>query len=120
MQAKYFEIGPKKPTKVSAVLYGYDDVKISWNKVTGATGYKIYYKRGTDTQYKLIRTTTATSYSAKNLTDGVKYSFKVITYKTVNKNNCENAGYVKSIYTLKKLSAPTVSKSGTKVKGYKR
>lgn len=115
-KALYFEIGPKNPSTVKTVLYGYDDVKISWSKVSGASGYKVYYKKATASSWTLLKTTTATSYKKANLSDGVKYDFKVVTYKTVSGNACENAGKTTSIYTLKTVSGVKVAKSGTKVK----
>ncbi|MDO5392923.1 MAG: hypothetical protein Q4F24_17810, partial [Eubacteriales bacterium] len=115
-KAVYFEIGPKNPTTVSTSLYGYDDVKVSWSRVSGATGYKVYYKKSTSSSYTYLGRTTGTYYKKANLTDGAKYYFKVVTYKTVDENQCENAGKTGSIYTLKKISAPGVSRYETKVK----
>ncbi len=49
-------------------------VDISWNAVTGATNYNVYiYTTG----YKLLTTTTETSYTATGLTNGTKYGFLV-------------------------------------------
>ncbi|MBR4019764.1 MAG: hypothetical protein IKI99_00460, partial [Firmicutes bacterium] len=42
----YFNIVPKKTSSAKAELYGYDDVKFSRSKVTGASGYLVYYKKG--------------------------------------------------------------------------
>lgn len=115
-KALYFEIGPKNPSTVRTALYGYDDVKVSWSKVSGASGYKVYYKKATASSWTLLKTTTATSYKKANLSDGVKYNFKVFAYKKVNGNACENAGKTSSIFTLKKVAGVKVAKSGSKVK----
>ena len=115
-KAVYFEIGPKNPSSVKTALYGYDDVKVSWSKVSGASGYKVYYKKSSASSWTLLKTTTATSYKKANLSDGVKYVFKVVAYKNVNGNACENAGKTSSIYTLKTVAGVKVAKSGTKVK----
>lgn len=112
----YFEIGPKNPSSVKTVLYGYDDVKVSWSKVSGASGYKVYYKKSNDASWTLLKTTTSTSYKKANLSDGVKYDFKVVAYKNVSGNACENSGKTSSIYTLKKISGVKISKSSSKVK----
>ena len=64
----------------------------------------------------MLKTTTATSYKKANLSDGVKYDFKVVTYKTVSGNACENAGKTSSIYTLKKVTGVKAAKSSSKVK----
>ena len=115
-KALYFEIGPKNPSTVKTVFYGYDDVKVSWSKVSDASGYKVYYKKATDSSWTLLKTTKATSYKKANLSDGVKYNFKVVAYKKVSGNACENAGKTSSIYTLKKVAGVKAAKSGSKVK----
>ena len=53
-------------------------IKVTWNKVTGAPRYMVYYKEGTG-GWKKIGTTTATSYTraAKYLKNGVTYAFTV-------------------------------------------
>jgi len=111
----YFTIGPKNPTSITAKLYGYDDVKVSWNKVSGASGYKVYYKKSTSDTWS-SKSTTGKSLKLSNLSDGVKYDIKVVTYKTVKGKKCYNAGKTANVYTLKKVSGVKVAKSGSKVK----
>lgn len=105
------------PAKMRTTLYGYDDVKISWSKVSGASGYYVYYKKSTSSEYVQLTRTTATSAKAANLTDGVKYNFKVIPYYKSGDSRYQSAKYkTSSLYTLKEMKTPKVSKSGTKVK----
>lgn len=103
---------PKAPATVTTSLYGHDDVKVTWSKVSGATSYNVYYKRASSSNYTFLGNTTSNYYKKSGLTDGVKYYFKVVACK----NKLKSAGKTSSIYTLKKLSTPRVSKSGTKVK----
>jgi len=112
----YFTIGPKNPKTVKTTLYGYDDVKISWSAVSGRTGYQVYYKKSGDSEYKLLKTLWDTSLKVKNLTDGKKYTFKVVVYKNLNGYTCYNGGKTSSITTLKKVSGVKAKKSGSKVK----
>ena len=123
----YFTIVPKTPASAKATLTakygataGYDDVKFSWSKVGNASGYAVYYKRASApaSAYTLLTRTTGTSAYKKNLSDGVKYTFKVVPYyKASDGNRYENeTGKTATVYTLKKLSAPTLSRSGSKVK----
>ena len=122
---KYFVIVPKAPATATAALTtqysktsGYDDVKFSWAKSTGATGYKVYYRKSSASKENLLGTTSGTSMSIKNLEDGAKYIFKVVPYYRAS-NNYEYtalAGKTAYVYTLKKLAAPTLTRSGTKVK----
>ena len=110
-----FYILPKAPTSLSTQLYGYDDVKLSWSKSTGANGYYVYYKKSTDKEYKQKRVT-GTSIKLSDLYDGVKYDFKVAPYCNIETSQISPSYKTSSIYTLKKLSTPKVVKSGTKVK----
>jgi len=112
----YFTIGPKNPSSVKTTLYGYDDVKVSWSKVSGASGYVVYYKKASASSYTKLKTTTSTSYKKSNLSDGVKYDFKVVAYKTAGGNKCYNAGKTSSITTLKKITGVKAKKSSSKIK----
>lgn len=114
----YFTIVPKKPNTVKAELCGYDDVKVSWSKSVGATGYTVYYKTAKEKKYTyLTRTTKRYTYAAKNLSAGKKYEFKVVPYfQSGKKRYTALSSTTDSVYTLKKVSTPKVSKSGTKVK----
>lgn len=119
----YFTIVPKTPKSASAKLStasgGYNDVKFSWTASTGASGYMVYYKKASASKYTYYKSTTKTTLTKKNLADGTKYNFKVVPYyKTSDGTKYYLSDQYKavSIYTLKKMSAPTLSKSGTKVK----
>ena len=61
--------------KIAKVAGG---IKVTWNKVTGAPRYMVYYKEGNG-GWKKIGTTIATSYTraAKYLKNGVTYTFTV-------------------------------------------
>ncbi len=105
-------------SKVSVSLCGYDDVKVSWNSVSGAGGYYVYYKKSTSKSYTYAGKTTSNSYKLYNFTDGAKYTFRV--YPCVKDGNgYHRDGSYKtsaSIYTLKKVSSVKAVRSGTKVK----
>ena len=92
----------KVTKKVTAALYGHDDIKVSWNKVSGATGYNVYYKKSNSDTYKLLTSTKNKSVKKANLADGTNYTFKVVAYKTVNKKKVEStASKTVTIDTLK-------------------
>ena len=112
-----FVIAPKAPTSASATLYGYDDIKFSWKKSTGVSGYAVYYKKATSSKYTRLTRTTKLSVKKGNLSDGVQYKFKVVPYYKSGKTYYESTAFKEvSIYTLKKLNTPVVTKSGSKVK----
>lgn len=71
---------PYAPKSFSAASSGYKSVKVSWSKVSGATGYEVYRYNGKS--YVKIATLgdTAVSYVNNGLATGTSYSFKVRSY----------------------------------------
>ena len=70
-------IKPGKPTNVQVTAL-IDSLQVSWNAVTGATGYKVQWKSGGD-GYDSSREETTTSASVKiRLTGGTEYTVRVI------------------------------------------
>lgn len=99
------------PKTAEANLYGYDDVKFTWKKVSGAGGYAVYYKKSSASKYTLLKRTTALSATKPNLTDGIKYTFKVVPYVKEGGKAYESNKYkTSSIYTLKKTTISSVKK----------
>lgn len=113
----YFTIGPKAPSEVNAELYGYDDIVLSWSKVDGASGYAVYYKKAAAKDYSYLGTTKSRTYKKADLSDGLKYSFRIIPYKTINNVKCYGASRSATVYTLKKIQSVKVTRySSSKVK----
>ena len=72
----------KKPSlKASAVKKG--KVKLSWNKVSGAKGYKIYVKEPGSSRYRcrLTKDVMVRSVTHKGLKRGKTYRYKIRAYK---------------------------------------
>lgn len=115
---KNFIITPKAPISANTKLFGYDDVRFSWSETKGADGYDVYYKRSTSSTYAYAGSTSNSYYKKANLSDGIKYIFKVVPYVNVDGtkyNSSDNS--TSSIHTLKKLSTPNISKyASSKVK----
>ena len=97
------------PTSVKAVSAAYNKVKISWKKVSGATGYEVYQYNNKTKKYTKTATVKGTSYTKSGLKTGTKYTYKVRAYKTLNGKT------VYSAYT-KAVSAKPVPAKVTKVK----
>ena len=109
-----FVIQTTAPENASAVLYGYDDVKITWDKVNGAVGYNIYYKTSSARSYKKLGSTQSLSYNAKDLSDGVSYIFKIVPKFNLENGTIESSYYATAeATTLKKISTPKVSKAAS-------
>ena len=60
------------------------NVTLSITAVKGANKYAIYYKKSTDSEYKILTTTSLTVYTASGFEKGVKYNFKVRACKDKN------------------------------------
>ncbi len=77
-----------KVTGLKAVPAGSQKIKLSWTKVTGAAGYRIYRaasKTGTYTLIKEITSGSTTSYTnVSGLTNGKTYYYKVAAFSKYN------------------------------------
>ncbi len=56
-------------------------VQVNWNKVAGATGYKIYRKANNATKWSTLATVKGTSYNDVKVSEGNSYSYTVKAYK---------------------------------------
>lgn len=107
------------PTSVKAASAAYNKVKISWNKVSGVSGYEVYQYNAKTKKYTKVATVKGTSYTKSGLTTGTSYSYKVRAYKTVDKKNVYGS-YSKAVSAKPSLSkvagVKTVNVSGKAVK----
>ena len=60
---------------------GSKQIKVSWKKLEGVTNYQVYQETSKSGKYTKLNTTTSTSYTAKSLTKGKEYFYKVRGYK---------------------------------------
>jgi len=75
---------------------------VKWSKVTGATGYKVYYKTSSDGKWIGLKTTDnkITSFTKTGLTSGKTYYFTVKACRTVN-GVTYNGKYIKKSVKIK-------------------
>ncbi len=95
----------------------YDRVTLSWDKASGASGYRVYLYNTTEKKWEIIhRNITGTSATVKGLSPGKKYSFAVKPYYVKDGKNILAYSYTKvSAYT--KLSTPEIVASWSSAKG---
>lgn len=95
------------PGSFKAASAAYNQVKVSWNGVSGAAGYEVFYSTSKDGSYKKKATlkSSARSYIFTGLTTGKTYYFKVRGYK-VESDSTRYAGD----YTAVKSAKPVPSK----------
>ncbi len=75
------------PSNVKVVSASYNSNKITWNKVTGASGYEVMRATSKTGTYKTVKTITSgstLSYTNTSLKTGSTYYYKVRAYRTVD------------------------------------
>ena len=89
-----FRTSPSAPSYVNVEAQSASSVKLSWPKVTEATGY-IVTRDGTE----ICRTNynTVLSYKDTGLTTGTRYDYRVYSYKTVNGETVQGEQYAQYI-----------------------
>ncbi len=98
---------PGKISNLKVSAQTKDSYKLSWSKVSGATGYRII-KYNTDTKkWEKVLNTTKTSYTFKNLEAGSAVRYGVKAYTKVNKTVYYAASY--AYVTAKTLSPDKVT-----------
>lgn len=75
---------PSKPTGVKTTVSSATAVTVSWNAVSGATGYEVWRATSASGTFSKTGAVTETSRRCPGLTTGKTYYFKVRAYKTVN------------------------------------
>ena len=101
---------PEKPVKLSTpklkkvVSVSYDSVKVTWDKVKGADGYRVYMKE--HGKWKSLGKVSSNSYTCNGLETGKKYTFTVRAYKKANTGTVLSAYNKKGISGTPKLSTP--------------
>ena len=79
--------------------------KLSWNKIAGVYGYRLYQK--TSNGWKRIKDTTATSYTDSAVSAN---QTKTYTIRCIDKNGKTVSGFYSKGWSKKYTAAPTISK----------
>ena len=88
-------------------------IKLSWKEVDGAKEYKIYHATSKSGEYKLLKTTTSTSYTTGG-TVGKTYYYKV---KAIHKNSDANSPYSEIVSRTCSLAQPVVKAANVSSSG---
>ena len=75
----YFTIAPSTPA-ITKTAQSTDAIRLTWNKVTGATGYRVYQYNSKTKKYEKIKTLKGTTYRVEKLKSGTAYKFKIKAY----------------------------------------
>lgn len=96
----------KRPTEINLNCTS-AGVKISWTKMSSATGYRIYRKVNGSSEWDLIKKINSgsiTSYTDENVKNGKTYSYRVMQVK-----DSEKGSYLKDGVTIKFVKAPKLT-----------
>ncbi len=105
---------PAKVTNVKATTTPFT-IKLTWSKVTGATGYKVYLYNASNKKYEEFDKTTKTSYSATFAHPNTTYKFKVKAYKILSDKTYEGDA---SDACAAKTKTATVAERESQLKKY--
>ena len=108
-----FYILPGKTSKITPTATT-TTLKATWNKVTGATGYKVELLNANGKVVKKI-TTTKLTYTFSKLSAGTTYKVRVTAYTTISGKNQYSVGST-NLTTATKPATPTLTLSSS-VKG---
>lgn len=86
--------GARDVTGIDARITGTSNVKLLWNKATGATNYYIYVSSSKNSGYKLIHTASSykSSYIVSGLKHGETYYFKIRSVRNENGVTVKSSG----------------------------
>ena len=100
--------------KVKIELSSKGNPKLTWGKVDGAVKYEVYRATSEKGTYKLIKTTTSTSFTNTSVTEGKTYYYKV---KAIAKKSAANSAYSEIVVRIGKLEQPKVTGSNAAASG---
>ncbi|MCM1544337.1 MAG: fibronectin type III domain-containing protein [Ruminococcus sp.] len=78
-----YKIVPAKVSGVKATT-SINSVKLTWSKVTGATGYRVQRYDSASGEWKTLKNTTSTSYTNSSLKLNTSYKYRIAAYRTAN------------------------------------
>lgn len=111
-----FKIAIAKMKNVKVAATSNKGIKLTWGKIP-CDKYYIYRYDTKSKSYKLIKTTTATSYTNTNLSQTTKYTYRIKAGKTVKGKTYFDQSVTVAAYT--KPSAPTKFSLAVKNKAIK-
>ena len=118
-----FTIVPGKTANIKSTATKTTATKLTWDKVTGATGYKVYIYKTTDGTTKKVAATVTTNsytltkdYAAKSLKMGTKYKVEIFAL-TKTSDGTEIVATSGVAYTFKFVPPTPTLKVTSTVKG---
>lgn len=102
-------------TKITSATVGTTTVTLTWSKVSGATGYRVFVKDGSE--WKKVATTSKLTYKVTKLKSNSEYTFMVRAYK---KSGDKVTWYTKSSSKTVITKAATSDLTAYRIDKYKK
>lgn len=80
-----------KVTSLKATQYKYNQIKLTWSKISDAKAYVIHRYNSKTKKYDTYKTVKTNSFIDTGLTVNATYKYKVRAYKNINGYNCYGA-----------------------------
>ncbi|MBQ1996486.1 MAG: leucine-rich repeat protein [Clostridia bacterium] len=110
-----FEIRLNKPGIKSKVVTA-DSCKITWEKVKGATGYRVYKRNEKTGKFEKVKDTTSNTYTFTKLKGATQYSYAIKAYAKVDGKTVWAKAYSSGAFVTKPEAFDvTVKTSGKNV-----
>ncbi len=110
---KSAKVIPAAPTGVSAASASYNSIKVTWDKVSGASGYTVYRATSETGTYTTLATITTNIYTSTALTTGTTYYYKVAAYRLAGTTKVYGtASDITSAYPKPAIPAPSAQSAG--------
>jgi fibronectin type 3 domain-containing protein len=84
---------PSAPTGVTATAISSSSISVSWNAVSGATSYEVYYEIGASSTKNFAGTTYSTSYTHTGLTASTNYYYYIKAANSAGKSGYSSHAY---------------------------
>lgn len=102
---------PAAPTGVTASTISNSEIDLSWQAVSGASGYKVYRATPNDSNYTLLSTITSNTFKSTGLNSSTTYWYFVRAYNSYGTSL--DSTHVKAV-----TSTPVVVSSSKQVLGF--
>lgn len=108
---------PSAPTGLKADPVSSGSLKLTWNAVSGVTGYKVYRSDSVTGTYSYIGATKLAEFTNSGITAGVSYFYKVKAYTNVDTTtlNSDFSVHVEGKINLAVVVTPSIPQNVTAV-----
>ena len=101
---------PNNITSLKTTAITTSTTKLSWNKASGATHYRVFVKNGS--KWKKLKDVTGTTYKVTKMKAGTKYTFAVRPLAKIDSEEVLAAKYL-TLSTATKPTTPSITKITT-------